>query len=138
MEKIPHPIIRLETASGSDLSSSLGCAVSLSSGDAVLGNGFGVICDCYQGGVAVAPFGAGGIGAVEVKLAGTVAKGDLLKADGSTGKFTAATATDVANAIALEAGVSDELVAACLLPPPAATGAYLTKAEADALYTAKA
>ena len=114
----------------------VGKAVSLSSGKAVLGNAFGVVVEQNDTHLSVAVFG-GNAGTVEVKAGGTIAKGDLLKADSSTGVFTAAAATDVATAIALEAGASDELVEAVLLPPPAATGAYLTKAEADALYTAK-
>jgi len=133
MQKRTTAIIDVPTEITAD---AIGKAVSLSSGKAVLGNAFGVVVEQNESHLSVAVFG-GNAGTVEVKAGGTIAKGDLLKADSSTGVFTAAAATDVATAVALEAGVSDELVEAVLLPPPAATGAYLTKAEADALYTAK-
>lgn len=133
MQKRTTAIIDVPTEITAD---AIGKAVSLSSGKAVLGNAFGVVVEQNDTHLSVAVFG-GNAGTVELKAGGNIAKGDLLKADSSTGVFTAAAATDVATAIALEAGVSDELVEAVLLPPPAATGAYLTKAEADALYTAK-
>lgn len=133
MQKRTTAIIDVPTALTADC---VGKAVSLSTGAAVLGNAFGVVTEQYEGHVSVAVFG-GNAGPVEVKAGGSITMGDLLKANASTGLFTAATATDVANAVALEAGAADELVEAVLLPPAGATDAYLTKAEADDLYTAK-
>ena len=134
MQKRTVAIIDVPTEITAD---AIGKAVSLSSGKAVLGNAFGVVVEQNDTHLSVAVFG-GNAGTVEVKAGGTIAKGDLLVANGSTGVWTAAESTDVAQAVALEAGASDELVEAVLFPPVAATGAYLTKAEADALYTAKA
>ena len=132
MENLSKTIVRLSEASGSDLSQSIGCAVDINGGKAELGNTFGVITDAYDGGVAVAVFG-GNAGAVEVKLSDSVAMGGTLKFDSVTGKASAAVAADgdFAQAIALEAGVADELVSAVLLPPS-------QQAAMSALYTAKA
>lgn len=132
MQKRTVSIIDVPTAITDDC---VGKAVSLSSGAAVLGNAFGVVVEQNGTHLSVAVFG-GNAGTVEVKAGGTIAAGDLLKADASTGVFTAISTGDIATAIAVEAGASDELVEAVLLPPPAATGAYLTKAEADDIYAA--
>lgn len=122
METNEKGIVRLEEANGVDLSDALGKAVGVdASGNAILGGDFGVVLAAYQGGVAVAPFGSN-VGPVEVKLAGTVAKGDYLVRNPTTGKWTKAAATDVAEARAIEAGVADELVSAVLLPPAARIG----------------
>ncbi len=123
MERNPKGIVRLNSASGVDLSDAIGKAVGIdASGDATLGGDFGVVTEAYQSGAAVAVFG-GNAGPVEVKLAGEVAAGDFLVRNSSTGTWTEAAATDVAEARALEAGVADELIAAVLLPPAARVGA---------------
>jgi len=123
MERNPKGIVRLNSASGVDLSDAIGKAVGIdASGDATLGGDFGVVTEAYQSGVAVAAFGSNA-GPVEVKLAGEVAAGDYLVRNSSTGKWTEAAATDVAEARALEDGVADELIAAVLLPPAARVGA---------------
>lgn len=123
MERNPKGIVRLNSASGVDLSDAIGKAVGIdASGDATLGGDFGVVTEAYQSGVAVAVFG-GNAGPVEVKLAGEVSAGDYLVRNSSTGKWTEAAATDVAEARALEDGVADELIAAVLLPPAARVGA---------------
>ena len=122
MERNPKGIVRLDSASGVDLSDGVGLAVGIdASGDATLGGDFGVVTEAYSDGVAVAVFG-GNAGPVEVKLAGTVDVGDLLVRNATTGTWTKAAATDVAEARALEAGVATELVAAILLPPAARIG----------------
>lgn len=123
MERNPKGIVRLEEATGVDLSAAVGKAVGVdASGNAVLGGDFGVVTEAYSNGVAVAVFG-GNAGTVEVKLAGTVDVGDYLVRNPSTGTWTAAAATDVAEARAIEAGVATELVAAVLLPPAGRIGA---------------
>ena len=122
METNEKGIVRLEEATGVDLSDAIGKAVGVdASGNAVLGGDFGVVTEAYQDGVSVAVFGAN-VGPVEVKLAGTVAAGDYLVRNPSTGTWTKAAATDVAEARALEAGVTTELVSAVLLPPAARIG----------------
>lgn len=127
METNLKAIVRLNAYSGVDFKDSLGCAVGA---DGQLGGNFGVIAvvepvaagATTSTSAAVALFG-GNAGPVEVKLAGTVTAGALLVRNGTTGKWTAAAATDVAEARALEAGVADELVSAILLPPALAVGA---------------
>lgn len=131
METNEKGIVRLESASGVDLSGALGKAVGVdASGNAVLGGDFGVVTLAYNGGVDVAVFG-GNAGPVEVKLAGTVAKGDYLVRNPATGKWTEAAATDVAEARAIQAGVADELVAAVLLPPASRIGDEVYAAYAE-------
>ena len=123
MERNPKGIVRLEEADDVDLSSGVGLAVGIDAdGKATLGGDFGVVTEAYQDGVAVAAFGSNA-GPVEVKLAGEVAAGDFLVRNSSTGTWTEAAATDVAEARALEDGVADELIAAVLLPPAARVGA---------------
>lgn len=127
METNLKAIVQLDADSGVDFSAALGCAVGA---DGALGGDFGVIVvvEPVKSGAttstsaAVALFG-GNAGPVEVKLGGTVAKGDFLVRNETTGVFTKAAATDVACARALEAGTSTELIAAILLPPAAAIGA---------------
>lgn len=131
MERNPKGIVRLEEATGVDLSAAVGKAVGVdASGNAVLGGDFGVVTEAYSNGVAVAVFG-GNAGPVEVKLAGTVDVGDYLVRNPSTGTWTAAAATDVAEARAIEAGVATELVAAVLLPPAGRIGAEVYAAYAS-------
>ena len=137
MERYQKGIMRLDSASGVDLSDGVGLAVGIdASGNATLGGDFGVVTETYQDGATVALFGAN-VGPVDVKLAGTVAAGNKLVRNGTTGKWTAATAADVAEARAIESGVADELVAAILLPPASAIGASVFAAGAhdhDELY----
>lgn len=131
METNEKGIVRLEEATGVDLSDAIGKAVGVdASGNAVLGGDFGVVTIAYNDGVDVAVFGANA-GPVEVKLAGTVAKGDYLVRNPTTGKWTKAAATDVAEARAIEAGVADELVSAVLLPPASRIGDEVYAAYAE-------
>lgn len=119
MEANLKAIIPLTAATGVDLSDQLGCAVGF---DGNLGGNAGVIIVDGETDVTVALFG-GNAGLVKVKLAGTVAAGEFGVANGSTGKFTKAAVTDVAQVRFVEAGVSTERVSAILLPPAAAVGA---------------
>ena len=131
MERNPKGIVRLEEATGVDLSDGVGLAVGINaSGEATLGGDFGVVTDAYQDGVAVAVFGSNA-GPVAVKLAGTVKAGDYLVRNPATGTWTKAAATDVAEARAIEAGVTTELVAAVLLPPASSVGAEVFAAYSE-------
>ena len=128
METNLKAIVPLDAATGVDFSASLGCAVGA---DGALGGNFGVlvVVDPIAAGAATATSGSvalfgGNAGPVEVKLAGTVAKGAMLKRNVSTGTWTTAAATDVAEARALEAGTSTELISAILLPPAAAASGH--------------
>lgn len=127
MELNEKAIVPLDADSGVDFTDALGCSVDA---DGTLGGDFGVITvvnpaaagETTSTEASVAVFG-GNAGPVEVKLAGTVAVGEYGISDGTTGKFTKAAATDVAQVRFLEAGVADELVKAILLPPAGAVGA---------------
>ena len=139
METNEKGIVRLEEASGVDLSDAIGKAVGVdASGKAVLGGDFGVVTLAYNGGVDVAVFGSN-VGPVEVKLAGMVAKGDYVVRNPITGKWTKAAATDIAEARMVQSGVSDELIPAVLLAPAARIGANVFAASDhnhDAAYAA--
>ncbi len=139
MEINVKSIVRRASASGVDLSDGVGLAVGIdASGNLTLGGNYGVVTEAYQDGASVALFG-GNVGLVELKLAGTVKDGDPLVRNDSTGKWTKAGATNVAEAIAAEAGVADELVAAVLLAPAASIGASVYAAadhDHDAAYAA--
>lgn len=129
METNLKAIVPLDAATGVDFSAALGCAVGA---DGALGGDYGVLVVVDRpsaGGTtstsgSVALFG-GNAGPVEVKLAGTVsAAGVMLKRNVSTGTWTTAAATDVAEARSLEAGTATELIRAILLPPAAAASGH--------------
>lgn len=116
MERNLKAIIRLDVVENLDLNDAIGCAVDATG---ALGGDYGVVLEAIPGAATVGLFG-GNTGPVEVKLAGTVERGDFLARDASTGRFAVAAAGAAAEARAIEAGVAEELVAAILLPPAAA------------------
>lgn len=132
METNLKAIVRLEADSGVDFADSLGCSVAA---DGSLGGDYGVIVVVQpvaagattSTAASVALFG-GNAGPVEVKLGGTVQKGDFLVSNPTTGVFTKAAATDVAQARAIEDGNATELISAILLPPAAMIGAEVYSA----------
>ena len=131
MELNEKSIVSLAAGSGVDLTATLGCSVDA---DGTLGGDFGVVVVVESATRAsVAVFG-GNAGPVEVKLAGTVAVGEYGISSASTGEFTKAAATDVAQVRFLEAGNDDELVMAILLPPAGMIGASVY-ADADHAHT---
>ena len=79
--------------------------------------GFGVVVEQDGKNLSIAVYG-GNTGPVEVKAAASITKGNLLKVT-TGGKFTPISSKEIPNAVALEAGVADELVQAVLLPPHA-------------------
>lgn len=132
MEANEKAIIPLDAADGVDFGGALGCAVGF---DGALGGNAGVliVVDPTPAGGTTSTSGSaalfgGNAGVVKVKLAGTVSAGDYGVANGSTGKFTEAAATDVAQVRFIEDGVADERVSAILLAPAAAVGAEVYSA----------
>lgn len=117
MELNEKTIIPINIPDGADYSQYVGCSCGIgSNGFALIGGDLGVIVGAMPGSVSVALFG-GNTGLIEVKLGGAVAAGDALVRDPTTGTFSAATSTDIAEARAIEGGAADELIPAVLFAP---------------------
>ena len=138
METRVTSILQLKPASGVNLAEAVGFAVGVNDdGEATLGGDFGVVTVAAQGLVSVALFG-GNTGPVQVKLASAIKAGQFLMRDASTGKFSQASSSAIADARAVEGGEIDELISAILLAPAGGFGALaLADHNHDDEYAAK-